>query len=72
MEPESAYLVLPANLYRQFNRLKNTGQFQSDADVLQASLTALEQQWAHHRPEKVCGRTPYMSRPPLSIEDYDT
>ncbi|WP_303674177.1 hypothetical protein [Vampirovibrio chlorellavorus] len=72
MEPESAHLILPANLYRQFSRLKTMGQFQSDADVLQASLTALEQQWAHHRLERAHGRTPYMSRPPMSIEDYDT
>lgn len=72
MEPESTHLILPATLYRQFTRLKSTGGFQSDADLLQASLTALEQQWSHHRMSDPHSRSPYMSRPAMSIEDYDT
>lgn len=72
MELESTPLVLPGNLYQQFSRLKTLGHFQSDADLLQASLTALEQQWSRHGIESQQQRTPYMSRPPLSIEDYDT
>lgn len=72
MEPESACLNIPYTLYQQFTRLKTTGGFQSEADLLQASLTVLEQQWGQYRLDESRRRTPYMSRPALSIEDYDT
>ncbi|WP_373530968.1 hypothetical protein [Vampirovibrio sp.] len=75
METEQSQISLPPALYRQLNRLKAEGQFNSDADLLQACFEALERSWERSAGQKnssLRSTTPYMSRPGLGIEDYDT
>lgn len=75
METKAVQVSLTPALYRQLTRLKAQGQFISDSDLLQASFEALEQSWERSAPHKVINaisNKPYMSRPALGIDDYDT
>jgi Arc/MetJ-type ribon-helix-helix transcriptional regulator len=75
METRPVQISLTPALYRQLTRLKVQGQFISDSDLLQASFESLEKSWERSAQHKVINATsnkPYMSRPALGIEDYDT
>lgn len=71
MNPESNTLTIPPHLYSQYRRLKTAGRYLTDAAMIQACFNALEMQWTHRLDESTA-RVPYMPRPALSIEDYDT
>ncbi len=76
MQLENISITLTPNLYRQFARLKTQGQFANDQDLLQACFEALERSW--ERGSRDVGLTtdavlkPYMTRPGLGVDDYDT
>jgi hypothetical protein len=75
MQTEQISVNLTLPLYRQFSRLKVQGHFQNDQDLLQAAFEALERDWHRGRaPQQSPDPTlsPYMHRPGLSLEDYDT
>lgn len=66
---------LPSPIYNHFNRLKAMGHFENDQDLMQAALEALDKEWEHGNPVEYHRRLstqPYMSRPGLSPDDYDT
>lgn len=75
METEQIQISLTPALYRQFTRLKVQGRFASDADLLQTCFETLERHWERGvQSNEATGpmNEPYMSRPALGIEDYDT
>lgn len=75
MSAEQIQINLTPALYRQFMRLKTQSQFENDEDLLQACFESLErdEERKHRQPGASNPvREPYMSRPALSLEDYDT
>lgn len=75
MQAEQIQINLTPALYRQFTRLKTQGSFTDDQDLLQACFESLERDWERSRRNQGIGNPlmePYMRRPGLSLDDYDT
>lgn len=75
MQAEQTQLNLPPTLYRQFLRLKADGRFDSDQALIQACFESLEREWERNSrlPDSDNPtHQPFMSRPALGLDDYDT
>lgn len=76
-EADAFALDVSPTVQRQFNRIKEQGEFKSDQDLMQAALSALDDvldnqhlQPPHplHTPDST---EPYMKFAGLGIDDYD-
>ncbi|MCE3236836.1 MAG: hypothetical protein K0Q50_3028 [Vampirovibrio sp.] len=72
MQTEQISVTISPALYSLFNRLKTSGSFTSDQDLLQAAFNALDRELQRGNFSRIPDFDRYMRRPGLGPDDYDT